>query len=242
MTFILLGFLGLILWSARSYWLEHSDSYTRTIKALRWPMLPMSLAMIPVIVIVGGLGYTYLPFGDVGWWSLLGGEGNALLGQTSGGDSGSGGGLVSFLSGVLPAALLFVAPLLAHSEERSFRSMNHWTTKTKRLKKATWFGLVHLIVGVPLGIVPALIVLGLYFDVVYDRACRKSMQRGVAQMRLDAGLPAVGDVKVKVKVTQDEYLQLCWDADRDGVDTSAAAHTVWNWIILAVVLVTFLGG
>lgn len=102
-----------------------------------------------------------------GWWSALGGVGNPILGSTT----ATAG---SWLDWAIPATFIVLLapalPLFAHREEQIFRQgVEHqrWPT---RVRRAVTFGLVHALIGIPIGVALALTVGGLYFTTVYLRA------------------------------------------------------------------------
>jgi hypothetical protein len=109
-----------------------------------------------------------------GWWSMLGGNGNVILGETN-----STGQIVSGL--ILP--ILIVAPLVlslgqfALQEERIFRRGDERRGIGGRLSRSLVFGLAHLIMGIPIGAAIGLGVGGFGFSQVYLRRWRKSASR-----------------------------------------------------------------
>jgi hypothetical protein len=61
-------------------------------------------------------------------------------------------------------------PLFANAEERMFRmGAQRWTTR-KRAIKVLQFGLIHALIGIPIGVALALSVGGAYFMRVYLRS------------------------------------------------------------------------
>ncbi|MFI4909473.1 MAG: hypothetical protein ACHQHL_15380 [Steroidobacterales bacterium] len=116
-------------------------------------------------------GDTFLRWG---WWSILGGSGNVILGQAQG-----SGQIVSDL--ILP--ILIVTPLalslgrFALYEERIFRRGDEKRGIGGRLSRSLVFGLAHLVMGIPIGAGIALGVGGFGFSQVYLRRWRKSASR-----------------------------------------------------------------
>jgi hypothetical protein len=158
-----------------------------------WPV-PIVLAI--VVVVAGAL--MLVPGLDWGWWSALGGDGNPVFGST---DSTSG----TVWEWAIPLAfiglLVPALPLFAHAEERLFRTgAERWST-AKRASKVVQFGLVHALIGIPIGAAMALSVGGAYFMRVYLR--RFAVTGSAADATLE----------------------------------SATAHTVYNGIIIAIVIV-----
>jgi hypothetical protein len=75
--------------------------------------------------------------------------------------------LIPLVFMVLIAAAL---PLFANAEERMFRSGAQRWSNRRRVVKVVQFGLIHAIVGIPIGVALALSVGGAYFMAVYLRA------------------------------------------------------------------------
>ena len=135
-----------------------------------WPVPIVFAAVIGVAVAA-----MTVPLLRWGWWSALGGVGNPILGSTT----ATAG---SWLDWAIPATFMTLLapalPLFAHREEQIFRQgVEHqgWPT---RVRRAVTFGLVHAVVGIPIGVALALTVGGLYFTVVYLRTfARTGSQR-----------------------------------------------------------------
>jgi Na+/proline symporter len=126
-----------------------------------WPV-PIVLT---IVIIVASL-LMLVPGLDWGWWSALGGEGNPVFGST---DSTSGTAWEWLIPLVFVALLLPALPLFAHAEERIFRSgAEHWS-RQRRVFKTVQFGLVHALIGIPIGAAIALSIGGGYFMRVYLR-------------------------------------------------------------------------
>jgi hypothetical protein len=155
------------------------EDYARTIRSMRWWMLPAALGQL---IVVGAVYFTIInlvPVLSWGWWRLVGGSGNILLGQT--GQTGIGWKVIGLL---LPVVALLAVPSLAHGEEMIFRYRAEEQSPARRLKKQFLFGLWHFQAGVPVAACLALTTSGLYFLLVYLRACR----------RIDSMIPAVEEV------------------------------------------------
>ncbi len=126
-----------------------------------WPV-PFLLAIVvgvaTALIAIPGLLW--------GWWSALGGEGNPVFASS---DS-TVGTVWEWLIPLLFMGLLFPAlPLFAFAEERAFRAgAEHWSTG-RRVFKTVQFGLVHALIGIPIGAALALSIGGAYFMSVYLR-------------------------------------------------------------------------
>lgn len=140
------------------------------LRRIRWRHVwPVPLVLTAVIAAATAL--MVVPGLDWGWWSAIGGEGNPVFGST---DATTGTVWEWIVPLVFMCLLLPALPLFAHAEERIFRrGAEHWS-RWKRLSKTVQFGLVHAIVGIPIGAALALSVGGAYFLSVYLRAYRRS--------------------------------------------------------------------
>lgn len=139
------------------------------VRGLRWRhFLPVPFIAAAVIATASLL--LQLPYMDVGWWSALGGQGNPVFGAT---EQTAGTPLELLIPLLFLVLLLPALPLLAEREEVWFRrGAEHWST-AKRVWRGVQFGLVHALVGVPVGVALALSVGGWWFTVVYLRAWRR---------------------------------------------------------------------
>ena len=103
-----------------------------------------------------------------GWWSMMGGHGNVVFAQTQ--PSAAGGLSLSVCLGAACVVLLLVMlPRLALAEERHFRRGDQARSLPQRLLGSTRFGMMHLIMGIPIGAGFALSVAG----VMFSRASRR---------------------------------------------------------------------
>ena len=123
----------------------------------------------------------WLSFLDWGWWSMLGGTGNLITGQTS-----SGPGWMGYAPVVIIPVLLINIPRLAHSEEEQYRFGSEAQSWSQRLWTALKFGLVHLVMGIPVGVALALSIAGLGFLGVYLSAFQKTHSAFFATERAGA--------------------------------------------------------
>jgi hypothetical protein len=167
------------------------------VRRIRWRHVwPVPLVLGVVLVVAGLL--MAVPGLDWGWWSAIGGEGNPVFGST---DSTAGTVWEWLIPLVFMCLLLPALPLFAHAEERLFRRGAEGWSGWKRASRTLQFGLVHALVGIPIGAAIALSVGGAYFLTVYLRAYRRSGSTG------------------------------------DATIESTTAHTVYNGVIIAIVLV-----
>lgn len=130
---------------------------------------PVPFVLTAVVVVASLL--LLVPGLDWGWWTALGGTGNPVTGGTE----QTVGTVWEWLVPLVFLVLLIPAlPLFAHAEERMFRTGAEAWSGPKRVLKCLQFGLIHALIGVPIGVAVALSVGGAYFLGVYLRAYRRS--------------------------------------------------------------------
>jgi hypothetical protein len=194
-----LGFMAVRLVSGVR--VARSRSGRRVVAAVRqrvgWRHLwPVPIVLTLVIVAAGLL--MMIPALEWGWWSAIGGDGNPVFGST---ESTAGTTWEWLIPLVFVALLVPALPLFAHAEERMFRTgAEHWSM-VRRVMKVVQFGLVHALIGIPIGAAIALSVGGAYFMRVY---LREFARTGSAN---------------------------------DATLESTTAHTVYNGVIIAVVII-----
>jgi len=140
-------------------------------------VLPVPIVLAAVILVAGAL--MLVPGLDWGWWGALGGEGNPVFGST---DQTSGTVWEWIIPLAFMAMLLPALPLFANAEERMFRrGAEAWSTR-RRVLKTLQFGLVHALIGIPIGAAFALSIGGAYFLRVYLRSYARSGSTSDATM------------------------------------------------------------
>ncbi len=137
-----------------------------------WPvplLLAVVIAVATALVAIPGLSW--------GWWSALGGEGNPVFASSE----STIGTIWEWLIPLVFMALLFPAlPLFAYAEERMFRGgAEDWSTG-RRVFKTIQFGMIHALIGIPIGAALALSIGGAYFMWVYLRRFRATPSRETA--------------------------------------------------------------
>ena len=133
---------------------------------LRWRHIwPVPFVLTGVLLVAVPL--LFVPVLRWGWWSAIGGDGNPVFGSSS----TTMGTFWAWLIPLVFIALVLVAlPLFANAEERMFRmGAQGWSTR-QRVVKVLQFGLIHAIIGIPIGVALALSVGGAYFMAVYLRS------------------------------------------------------------------------
>lgn len=171
-------------------------------------MLLQCLGVLAAVVVVGLALIHYVPLMEYGWLHLFyehgGNAGIAPLADASKSDYR----MVRLLAPLSMLAFLFAVPFLAHNEEKMFRKGH--TTWRKIIPQSVIFGLIHCIVGVPLGFGFALALSGLFYGYHYKRTYE--------ELRFTIGHEM---------------------AEERAVFVSTVYHSMYN-TILVVVLITFL--
>ncbi len=141
----------------------------RFAESLRWyrairPLIVLQSAGVLAAVIAAAVGLLALnnPILDWGWWTVVA----AQVGDQSG-----GGNIITaplsypLLVPPFVVLLVLVLPRLAESEELTFRRGTHnWRDGALR---SLVFGLIHMVVGIPLAVALALSIGGLWFTRQY---------------------------------------------------------------------------
>jgi hypothetical protein len=99
-----------------------------------------------------------------GWWTAIGGTGNVIVGSTT---RTSGTLLVWLVPGVFLLLLLPGLGLFAEREEVAFRAGAEEWTFGRRVVTGLRFGMIHLIMGIPIAVALALSLGGWYFTWAY---------------------------------------------------------------------------
>jgi hypothetical protein len=172
LTVAVLGFVGVRLATGfqRSRTGEGRALVRTVVGRLRWRHFwPVPIVLACVLVVSFAL--IQLPVLSWGWWTALGGEGNPVTGgstQTQG-TAFEWAIPIAFLVLLLPAL-----PLFALAEERMFRMGAETWSWPRRVRRTVEFGLIHAIIGIPIGIALALSCGGAYFMIVYLREFRRT--------------------------------------------------------------------
>ncbi len=174
-TFAVLAFFGSRLFvsfrrslggTARAHTME-------LLRGLRWRhFVPVPLVLGAVVL--ASIGLTSIPPFDFGWWTAIGGQGNPAFGVT---DRTAGTPFELIVPLIFVVLLIPAMPLLVEREEFAFRlDAEQWSTR-RRIGKAVVFGLVHALVGIPLGVALALSIGGAYFTLAYLRRFAETASR-----------------------------------------------------------------
>ena len=179
-TFAVLAFIGARLFTGlrRSLASDGRTLVRSIVRGIRWRHVwpvPFVLSM----VIAAATALEKIPGLDWGWWSALGGQGNPVFGT----NTSTGGTVWEWLIPVVFMAMLVPAlPLFAYAEERMFRrGAEQWSTR-RRAAKMVQFGLVHALIGIPIGVALALSIGGAYFMASYLRSYRRHLSQQEATL------------------------------------------------------------
>jgi hypothetical protein len=120
---------------------------------------------VPIVVVIVSTAWVLiqLPVLSFGWWSVIGGEGNPVVGVTE-----EDYGIVSVVLPLFFIGLLIVGmPLLVAREEWVFRRGAETRGTAMNVARSLVFGLAHAVIGIPIGAALALSIGGLYLTRCY---------------------------------------------------------------------------
>jgi hypothetical protein len=172
LTVAVLGFMGVRLVGGARYsrTAQGRQMFTEIVRGIRWRHVwPVPLVLLGVLAVAAPL--LQVPGLDWGWWSAIGGEGNPVFGSST---ATAGSALEWIVPLAFMALLVPALPLFAHAEERMFRQGAEQWSKRRRAAKVLQFGMVHALIGIPVGAALALSVGGSYFMGVYLSAFRRT--------------------------------------------------------------------
>ena len=168
-----LAFVGYRLASAASLMARSAVLRRRVqeiVGGIRWRHL-WPIPIVLAAVLLTAVALLEIPPLRFGWWTALGGLGNPVTGTT---DQTAGTALEWLVPLVFLVLLVPALPLFAFREEEAFRLGAEGWSRRRRVVKALQFGLVHAVIGIPIGVALALGVGGGYFQWTYLRGFRAS--------------------------------------------------------------------
>jgi membrane-anchored glycerophosphoryl diester phosphodiesterase (GDPDase) len=178
LTVAVLGYMGVrLVTGARVSRTAEGRSLVRRVRRnVGWRHIwPVPLVLGAILLVAYPL--LLVPGLDWGWWSALGGDGNPVFGSSQ----ATAGTVWEWLVPLVFVCLLIPAlPLFAHAEERLFRAGAEDWSKRRRLFKVVQFGLVHALIGIPVGVALALSLGGAYFMTTYLHSYRRTLDRTTA--------------------------------------------------------------
>jgi hypothetical protein len=173
---------------------RHIGGLVRGVRARH--VLPVPLVLTAVLA--AALGLMTIPGLDWGWWTAIGGFGNPVTGGT---ERTAGTVLEWVIPLVFVTLLLPALPLLAEREEQLFRRGDEHRTLPQRAARGVLFGLVHSVMGIPIGAALALSIGGWYFSWCYLRGYRATgTERGAVAESTRAHLAYNGTIVAFVVV------------------------------------------
>ena len=197
-TVAVLAFVGVRLVSGlkRSLAADGRSMVRRIVTRIRWRHIwPVPFVLTGVILAATAL--VQIPGLGWGWWSAFGGEGNPVFGS----NESTVGTLWEWLVPAVFMGLLIPAlPLFAYAEERMFRTGAQGWSRNRRVVKVVQFGLVHALIGIPIGTALALSIGGAYFMWAYLREFRVSRSSEAATLESARAHTAYNGVIIAVVV------------------------------------------
>jgi hypothetical protein len=171
-TYAVLGFMGVRLVSGLRTSRSTSGKLlvVDVVRGIRWRHVWPVPVVLPVVLVAATLLMS-VPGLSWGWWSAVGGDGNPVFGSS---DTTAGTAWEWIIPMVFMCLLLPALPLFAYAEERLFRMGAERWSWPRRAFKVMQFGLVHAIIGIPIGAALALSLGGAYFMAVYLRSWRRN--------------------------------------------------------------------
>lgn len=164
-----MAFVASRLWLGARISVERRRHVLEIVRGIRWTHVA---AVPPVLtaVVASAVVLTSVPGLDWGWWTALGGTGNPAVGVS---DTTAG----SPFEWLVPVAFLLLLlpglPLFAEAEERWFRLGAEHRSFGARRWKDLQFGMVHALIGIPIGVAVALSIGGAAFTWWYRRGWRR---------------------------------------------------------------------
>ena len=207
-------------------------------KGIRLRHLGVAAITLVFTLITYAFLYSLHPWLQWGWWSAIGGNGSILFLS----NDNLSAATQDVAGAVVPAAqdglglldvvftlvfllflgfLLYIFPKAAHSEEVTYRKGAEHRSFLANLWKALVFGLIHLLMGIPIAAALALTVSGLAFTLVYLRAYNRAWRMGYKSQ---------GFSRIAYGLRREH-------AENEGVMEAARVHFLHNAIIVLVLMV-----
>jgi hypothetical protein len=152
------------------------------VRGLRLRHLGLAITTLVLTIAAYASIEALVPWTSWGWWKLLGGSGSVVFGQSKATQGPEAGPLLAALPFILPALLAIVVPTLARLEERGFRRGLQRASALRRARVQLTFGLLHMLMGVPVAAGLALALTGTLYLQVYLRRYRRTGSQGLAML------------------------------------------------------------
>jgi hypothetical protein len=177
LTVAVLAVVGVRLLEAARTSVEAHAKTLAVVRGLQWRHFVRALGIVVLIVPTAWV-LIQLPVLSFGWWSMIGGEGNPVVGVTE-----RDYGIVSVVIPLFFIGLLIVGlPLLVSREEWVFRKGAERRGTANNVARSVLFGLAHAVVGIPIGAALALSIGGLYLTWCYFEGWRETRSQTGALM------------------------------------------------------------
>jgi len=143
-------------------------------KRFRFRMLFETIGVIVLVVMTYVLLVVFFPFLNWGWSDLfIEGGGNIYVAPVMAVSEQSSNWFMKALPFLFLIMFLVAVPFLARMEEKWFRyGHEEWS---EIIPQSIKFGLIHLVVGIPIATGIALIISGLFFGYKYKKAFDKNI-------------------------------------------------------------------
>lgn len=178
LTFLVIAFMGARLAQAAARAVR-GPARVRSLRIYRSLRLRHFAAVpfVAALVILAAMLLVHVPLLDFGWWAALGGAGNPVFGTT---ERTAGTAWEIVIPLVFITLLLPALPLFAQREEEMFRLGAEDWSLARRIVRGIQFGLVHAIIGIPIGVALALSIGGWWFTIAYLHGYRRGGTRDAA--------------------------------------------------------------
>ena len=175
LTVAVLAVVGVRLFEAARTSIEAHGKTLSVVRGLRWRHFARAVPIVLLIVPTAWV-LIQLPVLSFGWWSMIGGEGNPVVGVTE-----RDYGIVSVVIPLFFIGLLIVGlPLLVSREQWVFRRGAERRGTVDNDARSVLFGLAHAVVGIPIGAALALSIGGLYLTWCYLEGWRETRSQTMA--------------------------------------------------------------
>lgn len=209
-TVIKLVFGGLIAYAIVSELVEKRNElgFIKDVwKKFRIGMFFQSLLVIILVIATYAITTEFVPGANYGWSQLIFSDGGNIAVEPFVDASESRYQVVRFLPVIFLSIFLIALPFIAKWEEEVFRE--GYIEWKEILWQSTKFGFAHCIyAGVPIGAGIALIIAGLFFGYHYKKSFEKNLD--------NLGY---------------------WEAEENAVFHSTVVHTMYNSILITLLLV-----
>jgi hypothetical protein len=162
LTVAVLAVVGVRLFEAARSSVEARGKTLAVVRGLRRHHFVRAVPVV-LLIVAAAWALMELPVLSFGWWSMIGGEGNPVVGVTE-----EDYGIVSVVIPLFFIGLLIVGlPLLVAREEWVFRRGAEQRGTVANVRRSVLFGLAHAVIGIPIGAALALSIGGLYLTWCY---------------------------------------------------------------------------